>query len=64
MLTTLDLWCEENVARRKWNWPRHFAQAALLNLQKIGQFPDEPEVVENGFFFPPRIRDLFLRRCP
>jgi hypothetical protein len=42
MLSTLDSRCEENAARRKWNWSRSFLRKLNSKLQKIGEFPDEP----------------------
>ncbi len=43
MLPTLVLRCEEKTTRWKWTGHGHFAQAELLKVQKIGQFPDESE---------------------
>ena len=42
ILTTFDLSCEENRHRGSGTGHGRIAQAELLNLQKSGQFPDEP----------------------
>ena len=46
MLPTLDLSCEENVARvvvelTTGHWASEIVQAEILKMQKHGQFPDE-----------------------
>jgi hypothetical protein len=48
ILPIFDLSCEENAARRWWNWPLVDAQAELLKLQKSGQIPDQPVKIEGA----------------